>query len=439
MIKCKSIVSVSVCIIFLLCLSGCAPLTQENTSGADSTDSSSTVNEISKSDVSLEETIDIPKQETGNMVDERFELLSLVFRFAGREEYGDSGTEYQQTLESEFGKYKEHDAVKYAANLPLGYDAVFNFSVHIEKNGGQFVFIDDTSSLTEDGRWTRQSATDFLELLNAFYNETKFEAFYQSNLDFYKDETKRFVDSTYSEIDLEWFGTFVDPENLRCVYSPSTTRNNYSATVNDTIVYCAVSGDGGVIVHEYCHSFANQIAHKWYAENPEFQKWCDDTIDPVKLPSYGSGQTIAGEYVTRAYNTLYYAEHGYALPPLFYGEKGQGFPYIEEVYGMITPYEKPETGDDKIKSILGIPYEMGPEKSISIGDRELRWQVLTLPESLPYLFQPTEVGNVFESNTNDILYVEDTGEGTPYLLIDLGESTFQGQTGYRLYSRIPLE
>lgn len=283
------------------------------------------------------ETIDIPKQETANMVDERFELLSLVFRLAGRAEYGDVGTEYQQTLVSEFDKYEEHDAVKYAANLPLGYDAVFNFSVHIKKSGDLFVFIDDIGSLVEDSRWTQQSAAEFLKKLNNFYKETEFAAFYQSNFDFYTTETKGFIDSTYSEIDLEWFSTFVDPENLRCIYSPSSTRNNYSATVNDTIVYCAVSGDGGVIVHEYCHSFANQIAHKWYEENPEFQKWCDDTIDPVKLPSYGSGQTIAGEYVTRAYNTLYYAQHGYALSPLFYVEKGQGFTYIEEVYGMITP------------------------------------------------------------------------------------------------------
>lgn len=194
-----------------------------------------------------------------------------------------------------------------------------------------------------------------------------------------------------------------------------------------------------MIVHEYCHSFANLIAHKWYEENPEFQTWCNNTLDPVKLPSYGNGKTIAGEYVTRAYNTLYYAQHGYARPPLFYGEKGQGFSYIEEVYGMITPYEKPEIGDDKIKNILGVPYEMGPEKTITIGDRELRWQTLTLSGSLLYLFQPTEVGNVFESDTNDILYVEDTSESHPYLLIDLGESTFQGEVGYRLYSRIPIE
>lgn len=258
-----------------------------------------------------------PEEKITNMVDERFELLSLVFRLADHKEYGDTYTQYQQKLESEFIGYKEHDAVQYASNLPLGYDAVFKFSVHIRKDAEGFLFIEDIGSLVEDGRWSKQSATEFLALLNDFYTETNFAAFYQSNTDFYKAETQLFRDSTYSGIDLAWFDAYIDPENLRCIYSPSSSANNYSATVNDTIVYCGVSGNGSAIVHEYCHSFAHPIADKWYEDNAEFRKWCDNTIDPVSLPAYGSGETIAGEYVTRAYNTLYYAEHGYALPPLF--------------------------------------------------------------------------------------------------------------------------
>lgn len=229
------------------------------------------------------------------------------------------------------------------------------------------------------------------------------------------------------------------PKTCAVLYSPSSNRHNYGATVNDTIVYCAVSGDGSAIVHEYCHSFANPIARKWYEENAEFQKWCNDTIDPVKLPSYGSGQTIAGEYVTRAYNTLYHADHGYSPLPHLFMEKGMGFPYIENVYSMITPYEKAEMGDDKIESILGVRYEMGEEQSFSIGNRVLRWKVLSLAEPLPLIYLQTEVGNVFNSNTGDVLYVEDTGENNPYLMIDLGETTFQGKDGFRKYSRLPIE
>lgn len=439
--KCQRIVSMGMCVVLLISLFGCAVPKSPNEGEAVSTDSANVADTASQSNAASEvntETSDVPKQDPSNMVDERFELLSLVFRLAGREEYGDVRTEYQQTLASQFDKYKEHAAVKYAADLPLGFDAVFKFSVHIQRDGEQFVFVDDIDSLVEDGRWTRQSAAEFLKLLNDFYMETEFTAFYQSNVDFYKAETQFFKDIAYSEIDHRWFSTYVNPDNLRCVYSPSSSRHNYSATVNNTIVYCAISGGGSAIVHEYCHSFANPIANEWYEENPEFKKWCDDTIDPVKLPSYGNGKTIAGEYVTRAYNTLYYAQHGYSLPQLFTTEKGDGFPYIEEVYAMITPYEKPKVRDDQIESILGVGYELGDEQSLTIGNREFRWKVLSLAKPLPYVFQQTEVGNAFGSSTGDVLYVEDTGEKNPYLMIDLGETTFQGKDGYRKYSRIPI-
>ncbi len=161
---------------------------------------------------------DAPTVDPTNMVDERFELLSLVFRLAGREEYGDADTQYQQNLAAEFEGFKNHEAVQYAADLPFGYDAVFNYSVHIVKDGDGFALISDIGSLVEDGRWTRESATEFLALLNDFYAESDFAAFYQSNIEYYKAETKRFVESQYSKIDLAWFGKYVDSNNLRCVY-----------------------------------------------------------------------------------------------------------------------------------------------------------------------------------------------------------------------------
>lgn len=377
--------------------------------------------------------------EAPNMVDERFELLSLVFRLAGHDEYGDADTDYQRRLGKEFGAYGAHAAVQYAAGLALGYDAVFNYAVHIQKDGDGFELIDDIGSLVEDGRWTRQTAADFIAPLNDFYAESGFAAFYIENAGYYQSETRRFIDDVYSKIDLAWFEAYVNLDNLRCVYSPSNTRHNYGATVNGAVVYCAVSGDGVVVVHEYCHSFANSIAHMWYNENPEFKKWCDDTIDPVKLPSYGTGQAIAGEYVTRAYNALYYAEHGYALAPLLLLEKGSGFAYIEEVYAMIAPYEKLESGGDKIKGILGADYEMGEEQTVRIGSREIRWRVLALSEPIPGNFLQNSVGNALGSKTGDVLYVEYVGEGTSYLMIDLGETTFEGRGGYRKYSVLSLD
>jgi hypothetical protein len=415
-------------------------LSGSETSGISSVESSDTEssNEVSTALEPAPSDL-VPADDVINLVDERFELLSLVFRLAGREEYNDADTEYQQKLASEFDGFMGHKAVKYATDLPLGYDAVFNYSVHIVKDGDKFALIDDIGSLVEDGRWTNESATEFLPLINEFYADSNFAAFYQSNLELYKAETKRFVDAVYSKIDLEWFGKYVDSDNLRCVFAPSSTYNNYGATVNGAIIYCAVTGNGDIIVHEYCHSFANPISAKWYEENADFKRICDDTVDPDRLPTYPNGFTIAGEYVTRAYNALYYVEHGYAIQPLLYSEKGRGFSYIEDVYAMIAPYEKPAPGDDAIADILGVQYDMGEEKMFSLQDRVIRWRVLSLAEPLSLSYYPTEVGNVFGSNTGDVLYVEGTADEGSYLLIDLGDTTFRGTDGYRSYSRIPIE
>jgi hypothetical protein len=127
---------------------------------------------------SVELTAEYFEQENdlSNMVDERFELLSLVFRLAGREEYNDADTEYQQRLASEFANFKDHKAVKYAAGLPLAYDAVFNYAVHIIKDGGRFVLLEDLNSLTADGRWRQRTAAEFIALLNDFYSSILFTA-----------------------------------------------------------------------------------------------------------------------------------------------------------------------------------------------------------------------------------------------------------------------
>ncbi len=105
---------------------------------------------------------------------------------------------------------------------------------------------------------------------------------------------------------------------------------------------------------------------------------------------------------------------------------------------MITPYEKPDLGDDLIGGILGVGYTMGEEQTYDLRGNIIKWRVLSLEGPLKYEYYPTTVGNIYESNTGDVLYVEDPREDNPVLYIDLGETTFQGMDGFRSYSLIPL-
>jgi len=374
--------------------------------------------------------------ETGNpnMADERYELLSLVFRLARRPEFSDSRTDYQRELLSSFRQYRNHDAVYRAYTLPLGFDAVLKFAVHLEKDKNNFRFIGDIDSLLDDGRWTRESAEEFLPLLNDFYRKTGFGAFYKLHTPLYESETRRFLDEIYNQLDLEWFYKYLGQVEMCCIFSPSGLAFNYSAKVNDSIVYAAVAGNGDAVVHEFCHSFANTMAKKRYDEDSAFSLLCDSSVDLKRNPIYRTGRTMASEYMTRAFSILYDYEHGLNIIPLFLQEKLLGFPFIEEVYAMITYHEKIELDRKGIMdSVLGPVYEASAERTINIGNRVFRVSELHVPDLPLADFKFFEMGNLFDTSTGDVLCVDDE-----VILIDLGEFYYSGMTGFRKYCRIPL-
>jgi hypothetical protein len=305
-----------------------------------------------------------------NMVDERFECISIIFRLTGNWEYNigysnidveypfsdeqlqgylDGTNDYQREVAENFKKFAEHEAVAYArelstGHLKLGFDAPFRFAVHIEKKGSEFVFIDNIDSLF-DGRWNDGRAEKFLFLFNKFYKDTYYAEFYTSHISYFEKITKKFIDEYYQYVDLEWFSKYVDISNLRCILSPSNSICNYAATINNKIVYCLVrEKTAGAVIHEYCHSFGNPLAEKLYAENAEFKKWCDDSVDLEKMPYYNQGWAMANEYVTDAYTILYHVQHGENLEEQILKYKNRdfenSFPYAEEVYNMILALEK---------------------------------------------------------------------------------------------------
>ena len=300
-----------------------------------------------------------------NMVDERFECISVIFRLAGCEEYSLINNDYSKEVAETFAKFAEHPTVQYVKNdlsadtlgFYLGYDAPFRFSVNIEKKDGGFVFIKDIGSLF-DGRWNDGRAETFLPLFNKFYVDTNYTEFYNSHIPHFEQFTQKFIDETWSKIDFEWFAKYVDVSNLRCVLSESSGECEYGATVNNKIIYSLLFGSiNSSLVHEYCHSFGGPLSVKWYRDNAEFKRLCDDSIDLEKNPAYDNGWTMANEYVTRAYEILYWCQ-GYGnekftktfrgvtykrnefAPICMIQDFKRGFPYIEEVYKMVLNSEK---------------------------------------------------------------------------------------------------
>jgi len=279
-----------------------------------------------------------------NMVDERFEICALLFRFISGAGFDETETDYQHKITNVFSAFANHPAVIYAKSLFIGYDAVAKYAVHIDKrDDGMFYLIDDLQSLTDCGRWDMIRANTFTGLLNDFAIDTQFEKFYESHTFYYEEETLKFVEQQYSKIDFEWFRKYLDISYMRCIFSPSLFSANYGVTARGKYVYSIVPHNAA-LVHEYCHSFANDIAEKWYKENARFKKLCDDTATLNTIPWYKKSITFAYEYVTRAYNILYDFQHGEKDLQMLYKRESDtggienGFPYLEQVYEMVLEY-----------------------------------------------------------------------------------------------------
>jgi hypothetical protein len=276
-----------------------------------------------------------------NMVDERVELCSLVCRFKPDSGHNEIATDYQCELQEKFVEFADHPAVEFLKEWDIDYDAIPRFAFHIEKKDGEFIFIEDLQCLLESRRWAEGRAKEFLKLLNDFYKVTNYAEFYNTKVNFFEEETQKFIDVTYSKIDFEWFNKYLNMSLRICIHSPSLSRGNYGGNVGK--YFYAVVPMKAMLVHEYCHAFADPIAGKWYAENPKFKKMCDDTAALKKIPWYSSGETFAIEYVTNAYNILYNIQHGENIEDEilwirnYHGENS--FPYIQEIYNMIVDLE----------------------------------------------------------------------------------------------------
>ena len=282
-------------------------------------------------------------------VEERFELLALVFRLAGKnKDYNRRRTRYQRLLSRRFRRHKTHPAVAMAGGFTQEGGQAFFYAMHLAKAGEGFRLLPipahheariESIMPGQTWLWNRSAAAEFLPLLNDFYHDTNFGAFFRAQTAYYEKAAGRFARRYLRRMDPEWFRRYLDPAQLRCVLLPSLPYLNLSMTV-DGVVYAGVcegyTQGGGVIVHEFCHHFANPIAEQWYARDPAFRALCDEPITPkTQADQYTPGLGMAFEYLTRAFTVLYDVQHGGDLRALLRKEVKRGFPHIKTVYEMI--------------------------------------------------------------------------------------------------------
>lgn len=320
-----------------------------------------------------------------NFVDERYELVALVFRLAESRAATDltpetanalapamtfynGATEYMRLLNSTFGGFVNHPIVNYIVYLwQNGYypssNDVFSMAIHLERIGGQFVLADNISRMIMPealgfNTWTEENTPEFVALLNDFYRDTNFATFFESQRTFYEEISAELAEQVVDDFNFEWFEQFgIERDDFRLVLSPSKDRlalgvTIYNAASGEWVAYAGIpvmplNADGvnhvrSIIAHELAHSFSNPMAEIWYAENEEFRGWVHSTLQrneqQMLQKGYGLSIIVAFEYVTRAHETLYMVENTNSNLWWLLAQQrfNHGFRYIENVYAMVT-------------------------------------------------------------------------------------------------------
>ena len=313
----------------------------------------------------------INAQQVTTKVDERVELISLVFRLAEAEEYLNDGIlQYTKKIDNYFLPYKNHKLIKYTQflreNYGVAYNAPMSLAVHLQIKNGKIKLNPDFNKNQIEYRWHQDSLPKYVNLLNDFYKKTKFDKFFKSNSDFYTKVEKNFKTQVTDNVDFTWFEFFfgTKPEQFNLVLGLLNGGNNYGARTEYlnggkeifSLIGCWSSDSLGIpqhseyitklVAHEFNHSFVNPLIDKFYLElQPQAELFFTLVEDEMKALKYGNAKTYLNEILVRTCEIKYDIVNRDTLQDLLEdwflcSEKSNGFLWIDSLYNALTIYEK---------------------------------------------------------------------------------------------------
>ena len=198
------------------------------------------------------------------VVDERIELLAIVFRLAGAEEFACKRfTKYDDAINKHFGEFKEHEVIQLAKELRKGQgflgvnianDRVPAFAVACDIADGHVVLTEEKAEALEKYYrgmgypcWPKATALKFAGLLDDFYVNSRFHEFFVAQKELYGRFEERFFD-LIRFFNVGWFDEFygTHPGERFQVYLLVTGEDGGYGTMlprkDGTKDYCAIIG-----------------------------------------------------------------------------------------------------------------------------------------------------------------------------------------------------
>lgn len=302
-------------------------------------------------------------------VDERVELLSIVFRLAEAQEYNAKDfILYADKIDKHFSEYKNHELIEFVKKIRkengIGYDAVMSMAIHLSQAPEFKPLVEITNSIPEK-RWGKENALKFIELLREFYKDANCKKFFKENANLYKSTSAQFM-PVYDNLDLKWYETFYGKEpreKFIIVNGLGNGPGNYGSSIvfkNGKKEVYAIMGTWSfdslgmanfdiddyfpTLLHEFNHSFVNYLTKQNQTSLQESgEKIFAVVAENMKRQAYANWKTMISESIVRAGVIKYMKDHNYNKKQIDNEVQVQltrGFLWINELCDELENYDK---------------------------------------------------------------------------------------------------
>ena len=302
------------------------------------------------------------------VIDERVELMSIVARMAGFQEYNDSSLmSYVKAIHEHFDRYQQHPAILLARQIRdtmgLGYDGVMSMAVHLSPPPALTPVVAFGDSVP-DRRWGREFGMRFAGLLQRFYRDAHCAEFFAAERPLYDSALRRYM-SIYNLLDIGWYQRFygLPPRSTFHVivgmgngggnYGPKVVHSDGNEDVYAIEGVWAVDSAGlpqfpvdsylSTLIHEFNHSFVNYITLTHLSDFRPAGSVLYDSVEKVmKAQAYGDWHTMVSEALVRAAVVRYLLAHPGAgqLPRVEAAmQVKRGFWWMRELVDLLGDYE----------------------------------------------------------------------------------------------------
>ncbi|MGA2275309.1 MAG: DUF4932 domain-containing protein [Bryobacteraceae bacterium] len=332
-------------------------------------------------------------------VDPRVELMSVLFRLAGNNEYNQCRVPaYDKALENYFAPYRSHEAVQLARTLQTGFDAPMSLAVHlkdVESLAERVPF--DRPGVRLDKSLDVAKTREFLTAARKFVSDTKFVEFLKSQQPLYDETDARLRTFVETKADLAWYSRFFGTRSpVRFIVVPGMANGGPSygpSFVGDDGVeeMYAIPGAWQVdssglpqfagdwmdtMVHEFIHSFSNPLIDRFAPQMEKAARLIYGPLqDAMRRQAYGDWKTLLYESMVRALTIQYALEHdgADARRRLIQEENSRSFFWTGDLCDLLGVYKNSRQQYPTLESFMPRVVEFFNDTAPRLGELAKRY------------------------------------------------------------------